>query len=102
MISCTWNLGHAALTWFASTPTEKQPHRFAIDPKSKYMIVSGEKSETLSLHSIDASNCALLDPRDRQPGSALLRALFLGTGGHHSNIAIRVGQCAEISTIQIE
>jgi 6-phosphogluconolactonase len=48
-----------ALTWLASTPTEKQPRGFAIDPKGKYMVVSGEKSETLSVYSIDASNGAL-------------------------------------------
>ena len=47
------------LTYLASTPTEKQPRGFAIDPKGRYMVVSGEKSETISAYSIDAASGAL-------------------------------------------
>jgi len=42
------------LTFLSSTPTEKQPRGFAIDPKGKYLVASGEKSETLSTYSIGA------------------------------------------------
>jgi len=42
------------LTWLSSTPTEKQPRGFRIDPTGRYMIVSGEKSETLSSYAIGA------------------------------------------------
>ena len=44
------------LTWLGSTPTEKQPRGFRIDPTGRFMVVSGEKSDTLSTYSIDPSN----------------------------------------------
>jgi 6-phosphogluconolactonase len=47
------------LSYFASTPTEKQPRGFAIDPSGKYMVVSGEKSDTISSYAIDAESGAL-------------------------------------------
>ena len=40
------------LTYMASTPTEKQPRGFRIDPDGKYMVVTGEKSDTLSVYAI--------------------------------------------------
>ena len=46
------------LTYLSTTPTEKQPRGFQIDPSGKYMVVTGEKSETLSVYSI-AANGAL-------------------------------------------
>jgi 6-phosphogluconolactonase len=42
------------LTFLSSTPTEKQPRGFRIDPTGRFMVVSGEKSETLSTYSIGA------------------------------------------------
>ena len=42
------------LTYLGSTPTEKQPRGFRIDPTGRFMVVSGEMSETLSTYSIDA------------------------------------------------
>jgi len=47
------------LSYFGSTPTEKQPRGFAIDPSGKFMVVSGEKSETISTYAIDAESGAL-------------------------------------------
>ena len=47
------------LTFLSSTPTERQPRGFAIDPKGRFMIVTGEKSETISVYSIDAASGAL-------------------------------------------
>jgi 6-phosphogluconolactonase len=41
------------LTYLSSTPTEKQPRGFRIDPTGQYMVVSGEKSETISVYAID-------------------------------------------------
>src|SRR5204863_6381834 len=35
------------LTYQGSTPTEAQPRGFAIDPKGRFMVVSGEKSDTI-------------------------------------------------------
>jgi 6-phosphogluconolactonase len=47
------------LTFLGSTPTEKQPHGFAIDPSGKFMVVAGEKSDTISVYSIDQASGAL-------------------------------------------
>jgi 6-phosphogluconolactonase len=40
------------LTYQSSTPTEKQPRGFAIDPKGKFMVVTGELSDTISVYAI--------------------------------------------------
>jgi 6-phosphogluconolactonase len=48
------------LTYLSSTPTEKQPRGFAIDPKGKYMVVSGELSDTISVYAIDGSGALTL------------------------------------------
>lgn len=42
------------LSYLSSTPTEKQPRGFAIDPAGRFMVVSGEKSESLSTYAIGA------------------------------------------------
>ena len=47
------------LTYLSSTPTEKQPRGFAVDPKGRYMVVSGEKSDTISVYAIDQASGAL-------------------------------------------
>jgi 6-phosphogluconolactonase len=47
------------LTYVGSTPTEKQPRGFRIDPTGRYMVVSGEQSGTLSSYAIDGSSGAL-------------------------------------------
>ena len=47
------------LTYVGSTPTEKQPRGFAIDPTSRFVVASGEKSETISSYAIDAETGAL-------------------------------------------
>src|SRR5258705_6827624 len=41
------------LAYVGSTPTEKQPRGFRIDPTGRYMVVSGEQSSTLSSYAID-------------------------------------------------
>ena len=43
------------LSYLGSTPTEKQPRGFRIDPTGRFMVVSGEKSETLSSYAIEPS-----------------------------------------------
>ena len=43
------------LTHLGSTPTEKQPRGFGIDPTGRCMIVTGEQSSTLSSYAIDRS-----------------------------------------------
>ena len=54
------------LTYLSSTPTEKQPRGFRIDPGGRYMVVSGEKSDTLSVYEIDrASGVALFKGSNR-------------------------------------
>jgi 6-phosphogluconolactonase len=40
------------LTWIGATQTEQQPRGFAIDRAGKYLVASGEKSTTLSVHAI--------------------------------------------------
>jgi len=44
------------LTYLSSTPTEKQPRGFAIDPKGKYMVVTGQVSDTVSVYSIGGNS----------------------------------------------
>ena len=41
------------LTYVSSTPTEKQPRGFRIDPTGRFVVVSGEKSDTLSTYAIE-------------------------------------------------
>ena len=54
------------LTRLGSIPTEKQPRGFAIDPSGRYLIVAGEKSDTISVYAIGSAGA----PRflDRYPG----------------------------------
>jgi 6-phosphogluconolactonase len=47
------------LSYVGSTPTEKQPRGFAIDPSGRFMVVSGELSSTLSCYAIDGATGAL-------------------------------------------
>jgi 6-phosphogluconolactonase len=47
------------LTYLSSTPTEPQPRGFAIDPKGRYLVASGEKSDTVSVCAIDQTSGAL-------------------------------------------
>ena len=42
-----------ALKYLSTTITEPQPRGFRIDPTGKYMVVTGEKSDTISAYSID-------------------------------------------------
>jgi 6-phosphogluconolactonase len=42
------------LSYLSSIPTEKQPRGFAISPDGKHMVVSGEKSDTLTVYAIGA------------------------------------------------
>lgn len=41
------------LTYLHSTPTEKQPRSFAIDPSGRFLIASGEKSDTITSYAIE-------------------------------------------------
>jgi 6-phosphogluconolactonase len=43
------------LTYVGSTPTEKQPRGFRIDPSGRFMVVSGEKSDTISSYRIETN-----------------------------------------------
>jgi 6-phosphogluconolactonase len=47
------------LTYVASTPTEKQPRGFRLDPTGRVMIVTGEKSDTISSYAITPETGAL-------------------------------------------
>ncbi len=42
------------LTYLSRTPTERQPRGFRIHPNGKYMVVSGELSDTISVYVIRA------------------------------------------------
>jgi 6-phosphogluconolactonase len=59
------------LAWLGSTPTEQQPRGFAVDPQGKFLIASGEKSSTVSVHAIGP---------DGQPAAA--RRFPGGKGGN--------------------
>jgi 6-phosphogluconolactonase len=43
------------LTYVGSTPTEKQPRGFRIDSAGRTMVVSGEKSDTISSYRIESN-----------------------------------------------
>jgi 6-phosphogluconolactonase len=47
------------LTYLGSTPTERQPRGFNIDPTGHFIVVSGEKSDMLGVYSIEAGSGAL-------------------------------------------
>lgn len=53
----------AKLTYISSTPTEKQPRGFRIEPSGRHMVVSGEQSETLSSYVIEPSGALRLAGR---------------------------------------
>lgn len=48
------------LTYLGSTPTEKQPRAFALDDAGRFMVVTGEKSDTISSYAIEASGALAL------------------------------------------
>ena len=47
------------LAYLGSTSTEKQPRGFRIGPMGRYMVVSGEKSDTISSYRIEPSGLLL-------------------------------------------
>jgi 6-phosphogluconolactonase len=47
------------LAYVASTPTEKQPRGFRLDASGQAMVVTGEKSDTISAYAIDRASGAL-------------------------------------------
>ncbi|HEY2337034.1 MAG TPA: beta-propeller fold lactonase family protein [Burkholderiales bacterium] len=53
------------LTYLSTTATEKQPRGFQIDPSGKFMVVTGEKSDTISVYEIGADGALKLT--NRQP-----------------------------------
>ena len=52
MIHCL-KVDGGKLAYVGSTPTEKQPRGFAIDPSGRFMVVSGEQSAMLSSYAIE-------------------------------------------------
>jgi 6-phosphogluconolactonase len=48
------------LTYLSTTQTEPQPRGFRIDPTGKYMVVTGEKSDTISVYEIGADGALKL------------------------------------------
>jgi 6-phosphogluconolactonase len=66
------NADSGQLTYLGSTPTESQPRGFAIDPTGRFVVASGEKSETLSVHPVD-------------PASGMLKAAQRFAGGKGAN-----------------
>jgi 6-phosphogluconolactonase len=58
------------LTYQSSTPTEPQPRGFRVDPTGKYVVVTGEKSETISVYAItNEGNLNLLQKYPTGKGS---------------------------------
>lgn len=54
------------LAWMGATQTERQPRGFAIDPQGKFLVASGEKSTSLSVHAIEKNGS--LGPARQFPG----------------------------------
>jgi 6-phosphogluconolactonase len=65
---CAWRVDPASgkLAWLGATPSEKQPRGFAVDPTGQYVVASGEKSTTVSVHAIHRDGS--LGPARRFPG----------------------------------
>ncbi len=58
------------LTRLGGLTTEKEPRGFAIDPAGKYLVVSGEKSDTISVYAIASDGApAFLDRYPTGKGS---------------------------------
>ena len=55
----TVNTANGTVSYVSSTPTERQPRGFRIDPTGRFMVVSGEKSEMLATYAIDPSSGGL-------------------------------------------
>lgn len=55
----TINVANGLPTYSGSTPTERQPRGFRIDPAGRFMVVSGEKSEMLATYAIDPASGSL-------------------------------------------
>ena len=51
--------GGAALAPIGNWPTETQPRGFAIDPSGRYLLSTGQVSNSLTVHQIDAKSGAL-------------------------------------------
>ena len=49
-----FSVNNGKLTLLGATQTEKQPRGFRIDPSGRFMVVTGEKSETISSYAIEA------------------------------------------------
>jgi 6-phosphogluconolactonase len=47
------------LTYLSSTSTERQPRGFAIEPNGRFLVATGEKSDTISVYAIDQASDAL-------------------------------------------
>ena len=62
------NAATGKLTYVGSTPTEKQPRGFAIEPKGRFLVASGEKSATISVYAIDPATGALRPPQKHPTG----------------------------------
>ena len=71
---------HGQLTYLGSTPTEKQPRGFRIDPAGRFMVVSGEKSEHVSTYAIDAgaARCKPIGKYPTGKGSNWVEIVTLG------------------------
>jgi 6-phosphogluconolactonase len=48
------------LTYLSSTPVEKQPRGFRIHPNGKFLVVSGEMSDTISVCAIEPNGALAL------------------------------------------
>lgn len=68
------------LTYLSHTPVEKQPRGFRIHPNGKFMVVSGEKSETISVYAIGSDGrLALLQKCPTGRGSTWVEIVTFGT-----------------------
>ena len=49
------------LTYVTRTPSEQQPRGIKIDPRGRFLIVSGERSDCVGVFKIDSVDGALTD-----------------------------------------
>jgi 6-phosphogluconolactonase len=86
------------LTYVGNTPTEAQPRGFAIDPAGKYLVASGESSQTLSVHSIDGATGSLRF-LDRYPTGKGSNWVEIVVAGLHAPFTCNAFNCNSVSLL---
>jgi len=75
------------LTYLSTHATERQPRGFAIDPSGRYLVATGEKSDTISLYGINFASGALEGRRQYPTGKGANWVEIVSFDGAASDVA---------------